>query len=310
MTPFQIEGRMLLNFRHLEIFRAVMATGSVTAAANQMGLTQSAVSKALRQFESALGISLFIRENSRMVPLPEASALLHEAEGILGRAARMVDLASDLKSGLTGPDFLRLAAPVSASEALLPPIIAQFLRERPNVSVETIFGTTNEIEKLVEERQVDIGIIRYSHSSERRLKVIHLADDESVCVMPQEHSLSSKSVITPRDLRGVPLIMLGRYRRTRTSLDQLLRRSGVVPTVKIETHTITSACAFAANGVGVAIVGGLFARLHGQLPILIRPFSPPLKHRYVIITLDNAQLPQVAKALISNLVAKFAKVQE
>lgn len=294
-----------MNLRQLEIFRAIMGTGSATAAGAQLGLTQSAVSKALTQFEEELELPLFVREKGRLIALPEASTMLREADEILARASRMADLASDLKSGLKGPDFLRIAAPVSASEVLLPPIIARFLRERPNVTVETMFGTTQEIEKLVEERQVDFGIVRHSHSPARRLKVDHLADDESVCVMPRGHDLSRKTVISPKDLSGVPLIMLGRYRKTRTSLDQLLRRSGIIPSVKIETHTITSACAFAANGVGVAIVGGLFARLHDDLPIDIRPFTPVLKHRYVIVTLDGQLLPQVGKALIADLIASF-----
>lgn len=80
--------------------------------------------------------------------------------------------------------------------------------------------------------------------------------------------------ITPADLHGVPLIMTGHQRPQRAALDHMFDKAGVRPPIKIETHTDSSACAFAARGPGVSIVSSLFANLFGDFPIVLRRFAP------------------------------------
>ena len=109
---------MLLNLRELEVFRAVMEAGGVTAAASALGITQPAASKMLRQAEERLGFALFRRDRRQLVPTPEAHALLPELLGVLATIDGLERLADALRAGQSGQ--LSIAAVPVLATALLP----------------------------------------------------------------------------------------------------------------------------------------------------------------------------------------------
>ncbi|MBX4421629.1 hypothetical protein K4H00_26845, partial [Mycobacterium tuberculosis] len=75
-----------------------------------------------------------------------------------------------------------------------------------------------------------------------------------VCVIPADHPLAALDIVTPRDLRNIPLILTGRNRPTRMKLDEIFRQAGVSQTVKIETLSNNPALIYAAQGLGLAII--------------------------------------------------------
>jgi DNA-binding transcriptional LysR family regulator len=110
-----------------------METGSVTAAASELGMTQPAASKMLRQAEERLGFALFRREHKRLVPTPEAHALLPELLGALAAIGGLERLADALRAGRSGR--LTIAAVPVLATALLPQAEQAFRAERCDVSV-------------------------------------------------------------------------------------------------------------------------------------------------------------------------------
>ncbi|HEV7320081.1 MAG TPA: LysR family transcriptional regulator [Ensifer sp.] len=299
-----------MNFRQLEVLRTLLATGSTIAAAKTMGLSQSGVSRLLQQLEEDLSLTLFARDKGRLIATPEAMKLAEDAEHILLGIDRFTNLAQDLRSGAIGPDVVRIGLPNSMSETFAPAMLADFVKDFPGVRVETFFDTTIAIARLVEQRIIDFGFLRYEGQLSAGIEMQPVATGVSVCVMERGHALSGLDTVTPKELRGVPLILVGRHRPTRVMLDEIFRKAGVPQKVKIETHSNSSACAYAAHGLGVAIISSFFANLHRHLPLEIRPFSPHLTQDFGVATAAGVPLSLAAQAMIGCLKRQIAAVHE
>jgi len=283
-----------MNIKQLEVLRTLLATGSTIAAAKTMGLSQSGVSRMLQQLEQDLSITLFARDKGRLIATPEALALGHDAENILLAVDRMSSHAEDLRSGASGPDIVRIGLPSSMWENFAPAMLVDYIRAFPGVRIETFFESTTAINKLVGERVIDIGFLRMEGETGPGIVVDKVA---SVCVVPKDHPLAELETISAKDLRNVPLVLIGRQRPNRMALDQQFARAGVKQMVKIETHTNSSACAYVAQGLGVSIISSFYANLYRHLPVVQRPFVPQARQDFGLARAAGFPLSIAAQAL-------------
>ncbi|WP_332305682.1 LysR family transcriptional regulator [Rhizobium sp. GR12] len=290
-----------MNFRQLEVLKTLLATGSTIATAKSMGLSQSGVSRLLQQLESGLSLRLFDRDKGRLIPTPEATILARDAETILLGLNRFSGLAEDLRSGAAGPELVRIGLPSSMWENFAPAMLLEYSNEYPTVRIETFFETTSSIARLVEQKVIDFGFLRYEDQIGPGIEMERVATGSSVCVIPENHPLAALSEITPRELRGVPLVLIGRQRPNRMLLDQAFKRAGVKQNVKIETHTNSSACSYAAHGLGIAILSSFFANLYRHLPIVQRPFIPMSRQEFGLATPSGTSSSLAARGLMDAL---------
>jgi DNA-binding transcriptional LysR family regulator len=287
----------------------LLATGSTIAAAKTMGLSQSGVSRLLQQLEADLSLTLFVRDKGRLVPTPEAQILARDAEHILLGLDRFSSLATDLRSGAAGPEVVRIGLPASMWENFAPPMLVEYARDFPGIRIETFFETTTTIKRLVEERVIDFGFLRNEGEISAGIELQRVATGFSVCVIHKDHPLAALDEIGPKDLRNVPLILIGRQRPARILLDQTFTRAGVRQNVKIETHTNSSACAYVAHGLGVSILSSFFANLYRHLPVVQRPYVPKSTQEFGLATAAGTPLSLAAQALMEALKRQITKSQ-
>ena len=237
------------------------------------------MSRLVSQFERDAGIELFHRARGRLVPTAEARQLLDPVTEAIESVRRVGRLADQLRLGAAGQVLIRLAAPHSVAEGLLPPVLKTFLAESPDMSVELMAGNYPAIDRMVAAGEVDLGFVGLPVGFpglvvERRTTVAN------VVVLPKGHRLARRRSIAAEDLAGEPMVMIGRQQATRLQVERVFRKAGVVPRVRIETHTVASACAMVADGLGITLVNGLMVEAYRRLGLEIRPFRPKLHQEF------------------------------
>src|SRR5690554_1737899 len=147
-----------LSYKALEAFHTVMRCGSTTTAAKELGLSQPAVSRLLAGFEDYVGFPLFYREHGRLTPTEEAHTLANEADVAISSIERLALLKQNIKNTSVGS--LKVVAPVSFVAALLADVVADFMRQHPNISFAIDSRSPDSTRELVAHRAFDCGFIQ------------------------------------------------------------------------------------------------------------------------------------------------------
>jgi len=295
-----------VDLRALRVFAAIVRNGTVTAAGREFGLTQPATSRLLAQLERDIGFELFHRDRGRLVPTPDAMLLFEEVELALGGVDHVQDLAADIAKFRVGR--LRLVAPPSFSEGVLPEIVAAFLVRFPDVHLSIDARSVETAKTMIATRAVDAGFVKLP-IDRPDLAGETVVTSGSVCVLRGDHPLARESALDPARLRAEPLILLGLGRSSRTQVESAFTDAGIIPRVRIDTHTIGSACALAARGVGIALVNALLARPYLRDGLVARPFLPDLRHDYAFVTAAVPGPTRLAREFLVETKAWFARVQ-
>ena len=289
-----------MKLRQIEIFRAVMSGGSTTAAAGALGLSQSAVSRQLTQLEEELGFELFERNKGRLLPRPEAHALLDEVGELTGLLMRLRRYTEDLKAGTVGQRFLKVAVPHSFIGSVMPAVVEAWLADRPDASLEILGGHYDAIEHMVMTRVADLGFVSLP-PRDKGFDTRPMLQSGSACIMPAGHPLARRDVVRAGDLAGHNLILLGRQRPARQGFERMLRRAGVHPAARVEVHSVEATCSLVARGLGIGVVTEFIARLFAHLPIERRPFEPAIVGDYGLVTLKGQPMSRAGEAFAAIL---------
>jgi DNA-binding transcriptional LysR family regulator len=260
--------------REIEVFAAVMLHGTTTKAADALNITQPAVSKTLVQLTDKAGFLLFKKNRQRLIPTPEAHMLYAEVQRVF-ESARGISLAArDIREMRTGR--LKICALPAFGLPLLPPIVAEFAKQHPTLSVSIDIRSSITVAQRASRNQIDVGIGVTSGEDIPSISRRSLTSTPPVCVMPKGHPLSRLKVVQVHDLAGLDFISTGPGDPMRRQLDALCDQHGVERTLRTDV-TLSSACIgiVAARG-GVTIVDRLSAWMARDMPIDIRDFRPHL----------------------------------
>ena len=275
---------MAYQLRQLEAFHAVIARGNVTKAAQSLEISQPAVSRLIADLRDALGFQLFERVNRQLLPTEEAKTLFNEVDRVLGNLNQISKLAHNIHNSRVG--HLRLACLPGFATSLLPRLLAEFLRERADVTLTLEPDRPERIVDWIVGHQFDIGITSgftgHPAIEHEQLKI------RSVCILPKHHPLAKKSVITPKDLNGIPMILSKRDSFFHHQLRAAFTSSGAELNSWVEARQFGTACIMVSRGVGVAVVSEIDALEYPDLEV--RPFKPATPH--IINILLPANVPR------------------
>lgn len=286
-----------MQLRQLEIFRAVMMHGTVTAAARSLTISQPAATAGIRALERRLDLTLFRRSHGRLQPTPEAEGLYQEVDRIFRTVAVVEKYAHDLKEAHSG--VLTIAATPSIACSLLAGTIARFRAQHARVRIWMQATTTREVIDLAQKRQIDFGVI-YPPADESGLTVEPLFTAELVCVMAPGHPLACQGTLGPKALGGYPLIANVRNDPIIALIEKAFGAQDMRRHVMIGTNHTAAACALAAEGAGVAIVEPMSV---GKLfPGLVqRPFRPLIAVHTRVVHSATQPLSGLARRFIEFL---------
>ncbi len=205
------------TLRQYEIFIAIARTGSVTDAATEVGLTQSAASMALSELERLTDARLFDRVSRRMV-------LNENGRSLYPKAAELVDRAREAESLTTnGPvaAHLKIGASSSIGNYILPRLLGKFLSDYPHSNVSLNVGNTHEIIDRVKEFEIDIGFVE-GPCLESEIETRFWREDELVICASPHHELAQCDELRPDHLLEARWLMREAGSGTREVVDALL----------------------------------------------------------------------------------------
>lgn len=239
-----------MDLRHIRYFLAVAKLGTVTAAAEQLFVTQPSISRQIHRLESDLGIALFERQGSRLV-LTQAGRQMHEVlEDIVIRADRASSFAQEITEGTVAQ--LRIAAGPTTATTLLAPFIATLCDSDPLVFVDVI--SPDQVHEAVTTGH-DLGIAT-SPFSPGALSWKELMKQPLNAFVNERHPWFRRSAVSIDELATQTLILppIGSPVRSRLEAEFLVARPSA-KNIIVQTEPVIRQ-AFAAAGRGVAIAGG------------------------------------------------------
>ena len=269
-----------MNARHLEVFRAIMRHRSLSAAAESLNVSQPAVSKILRHFESRLGFNLFERVGGRLIATAEAHLLFEDADRVFREIEVLKQFAQHIRERKIG--LLRIAASAPPSFSLVPAAIERFTRRNPDVRLILNMLPADEIADRIVIGEIDLGVTLAAISAPHALNQI-LAHTSIVAVMHRGSPLARLREITPDNLKGQRLISYGRKPRVGQDLDVAFQAEGHAREVSFEIALSISAMPLLQRKLGIALVDGLvpWADLG---PFVALPFKPRVELDVVLVT--------------------------
>ena len=251
------------TLRQLQVFLAVARAGSVSRAARELAMSQSAASGALADLERQFDAPLFDRIGKRLALNARGDALRPRAEALWDQAAEF----EQALAGRHGGGRLRLGATMTIGNYLAVPLMARFLREQPGAEVTLAIANTEEIMRQATNLEIDVGLIE-GEVEDPQLEVSGWRDDELVVFSAPSHPLARKRVLTDEHLRQADWIVRERGSGTRQAFDRAMR--GLLPDLHIALtlqHTEALKGAVAA-GLGLGCISRIAlaeALAHGTL---------------------------------------------
>lgn len=264
-----------MNLRHLEVFNAIMQTGSVTGAARLLNVTQPAVSNMLRHAEQQIRFKLFERRAGRLHPTPEASGLFPDVEEIFGRIDTLNRAVDDIRDGRAGR--ITIAASPTFVNAYLPTAVARLRDQSPAAQVTVhALPTAQVIEDRVARREIDLGLV-YAPVTDPGVSIQEIARSRAMCAVPRTSPLALLDVISPADIAGKTMIGTSPSSRINAAINITNVLHGIeMPPVSIEVNTLQAACLMVAQDIGVALVDRATMDQHRGADVVFRPFRPEI----------------------------------
>jgi DNA-binding transcriptional LysR family regulator len=244
---------MLMDTRQLQAFCAVVEKKSFSQAAEQLGVTQPAVSLQVRALEQRLGQSLLDRSGRRVEPTEAGRRLYKSAQRMLALEQQLLEEVSADDGRLAGT--LAIGASTGPGAHLVPVLLCEFQREHPDLHVALSIWDTQTVIEHVADRQLELGVVG-ALRRHRSLEFEPLVRDEIVLAVPPGHQAAG-GTITVDELKEETLIVMQEGAGVRQVVEEELRRAGlrlrgVEP--KLELGLQESVKSAVAAGYGVAFI--------------------------------------------------------
>jgi DNA-binding transcriptional LysR family regulator len=294
-----------LSPRQLEALQAVIEHGSMTRAAQALGVSQPAVSRLIADLTESLGFPLLERRDGRLAPTQEARFLLPDIRRSLDLLGRISDAGRSMTDRKAGE--LRIACLPGFAVSHLPKFLAGFLKRRPGVTVTLEPDRPERILEWMVGAQFDVGITDTDGFEGHPAMDATRIDIRTVCIFPEDSPLARLATIRPRDLAGQKLIHARRESTYFGLLREAFEADGQTIRTFVEVRQFTTACEIVRNGVGVAVISELDAAQYLGRGVAFRPFRPAIPHRLSLVRPSHKAPSMIALEFMEEFSASLAR---
>lgn len=291
----------MVNLELYKVFYTVAKCGSLTKAAEELYISQPAVSQAVKQLESQLNISLFNRTHKGMELSAQGGKLIFkEVEQALTILAAAENKLSEMNAIATGT--IRIGATDSIFSNVIADKLVMFNEKYPAVKFELITGTTPETIKQVKENKCDVGFLNMPFEGDDINFLGGVYDLTDVFVAGEKYASELKHKVVPlKDLQQYPLLMIEQNTVARHALAEFTKNMGVTLTPDIEVANWDLMLKFAKSGMGVGCIPREYCKdMLEKGEIFELDVRPVLPGRGVgIAVAKHSTLPYVVREFVS-----------
>ncbi len=300
----------MLNLHKLNVFATIADTGSFTAAADQLYLTQSAVSQHIRDLEAQLGTELFVRGRS-------GATLTDAGETLLDYARRLLWLMAEAESAVTDVAHLsdaqlHLGATSTAAVYLLPQWVRRFRQDYPSLRVALQTEPADAIVQALLADQIDLGFVEGAWGETPRLHHLPLQDSELKIVVGADHPWHSRDELSVSELDKQLFITYSPRNPTRTWTDDLFSRYDVLPLIVAEFDDPEAIKRAIIEGMEASILPCCAVRREadeGRIHLLSIK-EQPLRRSIELLWRADRPLKATARAFLSSLNEQYPSLLE
>lgn len=295
-----------ITIKQLRAFIAVSREKNFTRAASQLGLSQSALTIAVRQLEREINLKLFDRSTRSVQLTTHAVAFLPTAERLLEELSRALDDLSAIAARQKGN--VVVAATASFLCSVLAPTVAAFARKFPNIHIKLV-NTPENLARRVLEEEIDFGIANVWQPVQS-LESHLLLEDRFGLVCPAKHKLArAAGTLSWSDLRQQPIVTMAAGTSVRDIMDRQKNASGNLERPVCEVSSIFALGALIEHNVGIAILPALVAKQVLSRNLVFRPLSRPVvKRDLFIVKRRGRSLTPAALEIIRSMMIVLAEI--
>jgi len=271
--------------RRLQVFHAVARQLSFTKAAEQLFMTQPAVTFQIKQLEEHLNTRLFERNHGRIALTPAGELVFSYAEKILTLSEELETRVGELTGAISGP--LLLGASTTVAEFYLPQILGEFKALHPHVQAHMTVANSEIIANRVAEHALDLGLIE-SPAQLAGVTTEVICEDVLVLICSPKHRLAKAVSVSAADVAAEPFVSRESGSGTREVADQYFRQNKIAPdaiNVVMELGSPESIKGVVETGLGVSILSRATVSKELKLGLLVAvPLDPPLIRGLSVVT--------------------------
>ncbi|WP_290697728.1 LysR family transcriptional regulator [Amphritea sp.] len=285
-----------MDIRSLRCFQTVAREKNFTRSAEKLHLAQPAVSMSIKRLEDQLGLKLFHRNERRISLTDEGERLLLHADKII-QAVADAELEMQELTGLTQGQ-VRIGIPSTLGSYHLPELLMGFRHSYPELQLSVVEGGTTHIRQLIEQGELDIGIVVDDQESEQ-LEKIHLLQEEILVCVNADHPLASQTSVDYQTFLAEELVLFKEGFFHHQVTEELGKRYQITPNITFETNLIPLIQSIVRQGFGISAL--LKHAIDDAGDLIGIPFTEPLTFNLCIAWRKQRYLSRANRSFVDYL---------
>lgn len=294
-----------MELKHLEYFLEVTRMGSFTKAADNLYMTQPAISRIIKSLEVELGVELFIRSRKQLILTDAGKILLRRAEAVheeLGLLRTDLERLTTFQKG-----HLRIGLPSIVQSSFFSELIADFHQEYPEVTFQLEEDGSKGIEEMVLAGKLDFGVVVLPNTH-NYFDYYSFDQEQLMLVVPSHHGLAKQQEAKLENLSEEAFILFTSDFKLRNTIVHVCKQIGFEPRIISETSQLDYIEEMVASGLGITLLPESTCKdLTGDVEI-ISLHTPVIEWNLGFIWHHEAQLSRIAKEFIRYTKEKLASI--